>query len=83
MPCVLVTGADGFVGKALCAEMISKGWEVRASIRAPNKINSLPHGVEAAIKAGIKRVILFSRIVYLECERYRLSAIQSSIDLVH
>lgn len=45
---VLITGADGFVGKALCAEMVSKGWKVRASVRTPNKIKSLPHEIEIA-----------------------------------
>ncbi len=43
---VLITGADGFVGKALCAEMVSRGWKVRASIRSLEKIKSLPQEIQ-------------------------------------
>jgi len=46
VPHVLVTGADGFVGKALCAEMVYRGWNVRASVRSREKINSLPKEIE-------------------------------------
>jgi nucleoside-diphosphate-sugar epimerase len=37
LPCVLITGADGFVGKVLCSEFVSLGWKVRASVRSLNK----------------------------------------------
>lgn len=43
---VLITGADGFIGKALCAEMVSKGWKVRASVRSQNKIQSISKEIE-------------------------------------
>lgn len=43
---VLITGADGFVGKALCAEMFSRGWKVRASVRSREKIKSLPEEIQ-------------------------------------
>src|SRR3989338_11042183 len=32
---VLVTGANGFVGQALCGEMLRRGWQVSAAVRAP------------------------------------------------
>src|SRR3990167_2610644 len=32
---VLVTGANGFVGRALCREMLRQGWQVSAAVRAP------------------------------------------------
>ena len=32
---VLVTGANGFVGQALCREMLRQGWQVSAAVRAP------------------------------------------------
>ena len=32
---VLVTGANGFVGQALCGEMLRQGWQVSAAVRAP------------------------------------------------
>lgn len=31
--CILVTGANGFVGKSLCAALITKGYPVRAALR--------------------------------------------------
>ncbi|MFO7667160.1 MAG: SDR family oxidoreductase [Desulfobacterales bacterium] len=43
---VLITGADGFIGKALCAEMVSMGWKVRASVRSLNKIKSISKEIE-------------------------------------
>jgi UDP-glucose 4-epimerase len=43
---VLITGADGFVGKALCAEMVSRGWKVRASVRSRNKIRSISQEIQ-------------------------------------
>jgi len=43
---VLITGADGFIGKALCAEMVSRGWKVRASVRSRNKIQSISKEIE-------------------------------------
>lgn len=43
---VLVTGATGFVGRALCKELVIKGWDVRASVRSRNNFESLPGEVE-------------------------------------
>jgi len=37
----LVTGAAGFVGHALCAELISSGWRVRAALRTPAAIEGV------------------------------------------
>jgi nucleoside-diphosphate-sugar epimerase len=44
---VLVTGADGFIGKALCRRMLDEGWNVRGAIRSVEKKESLPNGVDA------------------------------------
>lgn len=44
--CILVTGANGFVGRALCRDLIDKGHQVRATVRAA--VN-LPSGVETFI----------------------------------
>lgn len=41
---VLVTGAAGFIGGALCQELVRSGWRVRALVRGPAP--GLPRGVE-------------------------------------
>ena len=33
MRSVLITGANGFVGKALCKRGVSNGWQVRGTVR--------------------------------------------------
>lgn len=33
MTTVLVTGARGFIGRAVCAEFVKRGWNVRAAVR--------------------------------------------------
>ncbi|MGB5157417.1 MAG: SDR family oxidoreductase [Desulfobacterales bacterium] len=43
---VLVTGATGFVGKALCKELANKGWNVSASVRSKNNVKDFPGEVE-------------------------------------
>lgn len=40
---VLVTGANGFVGHALCSAILLKGGQVRGAVR---EVNSLPEGVD-------------------------------------
>ena len=42
---VLVTGASGFIGTAVCAEALGKGWEVRGAVRS--FLKPLVKGVEA------------------------------------
>ncbi len=46
MPNVLVTGANGFIGKALCRRMLAEGWNVRGAIRSSAKKAILPQGVD-------------------------------------
>lgn len=43
---VLVTGATGFVGRALSRDLLARGWLVRASLRDPASAARLPAGVE-------------------------------------
>jgi len=47
---VLITGANGFVGRPLCEEMLRQGWRVRAAIRSSIQ---MPDGVETAVVADI------------------------------
>ncbi len=46
MNCVIVTGANGFIGQALCKGMASNGWHVRGTVRSIEQAASLPAGVE-------------------------------------
>jgi nucleoside-diphosphate-sugar epimerase len=39
----LITGANGFAGRALCGEMLRRGWQVRGAVRSPDR---LPDGAE-------------------------------------
>lgn len=44
---VLITGANGFIGRALCVRMLDEGWNVRGTLRHLKKMNSFPTGVNA------------------------------------
>lgn len=46
----LVTGASGFVGNYLCAELLRQGWQVRGSVRSSAQ---LPAGAEAVAVGAI------------------------------
>ncbi len=50
MSVVLVTGASGFVGQQLCAEMLKQGWHIKAALRAPHP---LPGGVKPVMVGAI------------------------------
>ncbi|MFH1395477.1 MAG: NAD-dependent epimerase/dehydratase family protein, partial [Candidatus Omnitrophota bacterium] len=43
---VFVTGATGFIGRALCAKMLKNGWKVKGVFREGSAIDVLPIGVE-------------------------------------
>jgi nucleoside-diphosphate-sugar epimerase len=45
---VLVTGATGFVGKALCKKLLAGGWPVVGTLRTGYSANKLPAGIEKA-----------------------------------
>ncbi|UCD81272.1 MAG: SDR family oxidoreductase [Desulfobacterales bacterium] len=49
---VLITGANGFVGRALCRKLQADGVKVHGAVRA-NKSSSLPEGVEPREIANI------------------------------
>ena len=50
---VLVTGATGFVGKALCKKLLTDGWPVVGTYRTGYSANKLPVGIE---KTWIKSI---------------------------
>lgn len=45
MPTVLITGATGFIGRALCVKMLREGWTVKGTFRKESEPNTLPQGV--------------------------------------
>src|SRR6185437_1912395 len=47
MPRILVTGANGFVGNALCRRLIADGHSVIASVRSSESEANLPSGIAA------------------------------------
>lgn len=42
---VLVTGANGFIGRHLCRHLLESGWEVKGAVRRPDALQELPAGV--------------------------------------
>ncbi len=47
MNSVLITGAGGFIGRALCEKLLAEGWRVRGTVRSETDVSRLPDGVEA------------------------------------
>ncbi len=54
MPTVFITGATGFIGRAVCAKMLENGWRVKGVIRKKSEINALPAGVEGVCLDSIE-----------------------------
>lgn len=53
MKTVLVTGANGFVGRPLCRRLISAGWRVHGCIRRIETAATLPCGVQPVVVPDI------------------------------
>ena len=43
---VMVTGANGFIGLALCKKMLDKGWMVKGVVRSTKYLNLFPDGID-------------------------------------
>jgi nucleoside-diphosphate-sugar epimerase len=39
---VLISGANGFIGKVLCERMLTRGWQVRGTVRDSQYFKKLP-----------------------------------------
>jgi len=50
---ILVTGANGFVGRELCRSLIEDGMEVRATVRSSDRIPFLPIRAESVVVGNV------------------------------
>ena len=50
---MLITGANGFIGQALCKRMLTDGYQVRGAVRSAAQMAALPSGVEGALVGDI------------------------------
>ena len=48
---ILITGANGFIGRALCDKLIADGYQVCGAVRGAAQMTALPSGVEGASSA--------------------------------
>jgi len=71
---ILITGANGFIGQALCKRMLADGYQVRGAVRRTDQMTALPSGVEGVLaeqglmaiaeKTGFEVVIIRPPLVY-------------------
>ncbi|MGN6818934.1 MAG: NAD-dependent epimerase/dehydratase family protein [Sphingomonas sp.] len=56
MPRALVTGATGFVGRALTARLLAEGWDVAAMVRDPARLDPAVEAIAADLEnpAGLR-----------------------------
>ena len=50
---VLVTGANGFIGRVLCDKLLTDGYQVRGAVRSAAQMTTLPSGVEGVMVGDI------------------------------
>lgn len=53
MHIALITGVNGFIGRALCEKMLADGLEVRGTIRSPKKANGLSAHIDMRVIESI------------------------------
>ena len=50
---ILITGANGFVGRVLCKKMLAEGCQVRGAVRGAAQMTAAPSGIEGALVGDI------------------------------
>ena len=50
---ILTTGANGFIGRALCDKLIADGYHVRGAVRSAAQMTALVSGVEGVMVGDI------------------------------
>lgn len=61
---IFVTGATGFIGRAVCAKMLERGWKVKGSVRDASLLHSLPLGVEGVNLGPLENSSLSKEIFF-------------------
>jgi len=54
---VLVTGANGFIGRALCKELLVSGYQVRGAVRSLDHVSSEGAGVQYAAVGSLEQPV--------------------------
>jgi len=44
---ILITGANGFIGSALCVRMLANGWQVRGTVRSSKRSDMVSPNLDA------------------------------------
>jgi uncharacterized protein YbjT (DUF2867 family) len=50
---IFITGANGFIGQALCKRLMADGYQVRGAVRSAAQMTALPSWVEGAMVGNI------------------------------
>ncbi len=60
---ILVTGANGFIGRVLCDKLITDGYQVRGAVRGAAQMTALPSGVEGVMVGDIGQETDWSEVL--------------------
>lgn len=61
---IAVTGASGFVGRHVCAELSAKGWAVRGLVRRAEAAEVLPEGVEPFLVSDVADPTCWAQAIF-------------------
>ena len=50
---IFITGANGFIGRALCDKLLTDGYRVRGAVRSAAQMTTLPSGVEGVMVGDV------------------------------
>ena len=60
---VLVTGANGFIGKALCAALVKLGYDVCGAVRHERAVKNITQGVVSVVTGDISEGVAWQDIL--------------------
>lgn len=59
---ILLTGPNGFIGKALCSVLVAKGFDVRAVVKDDKSAQSVPAGAKSIVVGDMASVTDWGRL---------------------